>query len=100
MNPHELIAAHVPTVPDCRYPVTLPPELAPWYCYTPDGGHSIAVAVKRLSGDLSDPASFLVAVPVKTVQRLGWVLRDGFVVVDVPYDPDLGVVVPPEDDEF
>ncbi|MBE9500754.1 hypothetical protein IHE61_31115 [Streptomyces sp. GKU 257-1] len=35
----------VGTVPGTRYPRPLPDALAPWYCYTADGGHSIAVAL-------------------------------------------------------
>ena len=80
-----------------RYHSPLPPELHRWYAYTVDGGHSI---VCRLRGHMTDdPFSDLIPVPVQSVLR-GYTVEGGYVVVDLPYDPDLGLITPEEDDEF
>lgn len=86
-------------VPARTYPQPLPPDLAPWYCYTSDGGHSIVVVPAALA-DPEPAADRTVPIPVRTVQRLGWETRDGWLIVNIPYDPNLGIVVPPTDDEF
>lgn len=82
-----------------RYPTTLPEELSSWYCYTSDGGHSVVIAVKSKYHRKSTPDEFLVPAPVKTVLR-GYEQRDGYILVDLPYDTVLGLVVPEGDDEF
>lgn len=87
-------------VPGRAYPRPLPEELARWYCYTRDGGHSIAVAIKTLYQRGGDPDDFLVPAPVKAVQRVGWTVDDGFVVADLPYDARLGLITEPGDDEY
>ena len=90
----EIIAALGPyLVPGRTYPGSLPAGLAEWYCYTIDGGHSIAC---RLA---SDPDAGLLPVPVRTVLR-GYRVTAAGVIVDLPYDDELGIVTPPEDDEF
>ncbi|HWU05765.1 MAG TPA: hypothetical protein VN520_05115, partial [Streptomyces sp.] len=38
-----------------NYHSSLPADLAPWYCYTVDGGHSITVALD--AGDLGEAPS-------------------------------------------
>ncbi|MEV0733990.1 hypothetical protein [Polymorphospora sp. NPDC050346] len=86
-------------VPGRTYPGELPAELAPWYAYVRDGGHSIVVIPESLYG--TGPADdMLTPVPVRTVLRLGWQTRDGYLVVPIAYDADLGVVVPEDDEEF
>jgi hypothetical protein len=81
------------------YPQTLPPELQRWYCYPLDGGHSIVVAIaSRYASDRS-PEEFLVPAPVKTVLR-GYESRDGYIVVDLPYNNDVGLITPAGDEEF
>lgn len=84
---------------DALYHSDLPNELSPWYLYPYDSGHSI-LCVLKADWDLhTDKTQLQVPVPVKTVLR-GYEIRDGFVVVDVPYDETLGLRAPPEDDEF
>jgi hypothetical protein len=87
------------------YPAALPPELAPWHCYTVDGGHSLFVLLAAMADDYdrpgADPAEYGVAAPVKAVLRAGWTVReDGFVVTDLPFSPSLGLVTDSGDDEF
>ncbi|WP_433635598.1 hypothetical protein [Nocardia sp. CA-120079] len=80
-------------IPGRRYPATLPPELEPWYLYTGDGGHSILIT---LGGEGEE-----VAAPVKAVLRTGWTITTkGYVRCDLPYDPNLGLVTDPDDDEY
>ncbi|MFJ7054785.1 hypothetical protein ACIQU7_24045 [Streptomyces albidoflavus] len=93
---------------DRPYPGQLPAELAPWHCYMVDGGHSLLVVLAPLGeGNLptaGGPARIedgMVPVPVKAVLRAGWeITESGYVRASVPYDPDLGVVTDPDDDEF
>lgn len=86
--------------PGKHYPTELEPQLAPWYVYTIDGGHSLIVAVRSLYRRGAHPDEFLCPCPVKTVQRLGWLLtEEGFLIVDATYYLTLGVVAPDEDTE-
>ena len=85
------------------YPESLPPDLAPWYCYTADGGHGIVVVLPQVlelfSGDA--PEDQVVPAPVRAVLAAGYTVRpDGFIACDLPYDPDLGLVTDPGMDEF
>ncbi len=87
-------------MPWATYPRELPPELAPWYCATEDGGHCIAVVVQSQAGEEIDPNRSLIALPVKTVLRVGWTMRDGYVVCDVPYSKSGAGGVEDDDEEF
>jgi hypothetical protein len=87
-------------LPHQAYPRALPDELAPWYCATADGGHCIAVVVQSAAGEEIDPDRCLVALPVKTVVRVGWNMRDGYVVCDVPYGSSGARGVEEDDEEF
>lgn len=80
------------------YPDELPADLAPWYMYPADEGHCIGIVPLPLLGR-HPPFVLLTATPVRTVLRLGWQMRDGWPVVDIAYDPDHGIVFPPEDEE-
>ena len=82
------------------YPRPLPEELQAWYCYTTDGGHSILCALKSAYVPDADPASFLVPAPVKSVLRAGYHQQDGYIVVDLPCDSQVGLRTPVEDDEY
>jgi len=82
-----------------KYPSPLPSDLEPFYSYMADGGHSI-IAVVSDTLDLPEPHMSLCPVPVKTVMRLGWTVRDGFVWCNVPYSSFLGVLAPEEDREY
>ena len=87
------------SVPGKTYPSALPPDLAPWYVYPADSGHSLMAIPKSLHGT-NAPEDLLVPVPVRTVLREGWETHDGWLVVPAHYDPDLGLVVPDDDMEF
>ncbi|MDT7858225.1 hypothetical protein RQM47_16370 [Rubrivirga sp. S365] len=101
------------------YPGVLPDDLAPWHVYLADGGHSV-LAVRREDvrgrfGRLlyeadppvldSDVDALLLAVPVRTVLRLGYEMRPAGsrglvpVVAGLDYSGELGLVVPAEDEE-
>lgn len=90
------------------YPGELPAELAPWHCYVQDSGHCLLVVLdpvetghKETAGGPARIEDFCVPVPVKAVLRAGWRIgEDGYARADVRYDPALGVITDPEDDEF
>ena len=100
-SPAALIASLLPTLPrpDVTYPAKLPDPLQVWYCYVPDSGHCIMTAVESLYSPGADPATFLVAAPVKAVLR-DWHSDGGFVVADLPYDASFGVMTDDTDTEF
>ena len=83
-----------------RYPARLHVALTEWYCYTVDGGHSILAALKSAYTPDADPSTFLAPVPVKTVLRGYAITEDGYILVDVPYDPELGLITDPADAEY
>ncbi len=86
------------------YHSPLPEELAPFYCYPLDAGHSILAVPAGLGLEniehLEHWTEYLVPVPVKTILRLGWTWQRDVPVVDLPYDPELGLVVDPIDEEW
>lgn len=88
----------LPLKPGAQYPHELPPEIKPFYCYPIDCGHSILILPATFQ-DKHPVENWLVPAPVKTVLRLGWKKVDGVPVVSIDYDPDLGLVVPSEDEE-
>ncbi len=104
-DPREIVKRHLGEllVAGREYHSPLPADVAGWYCYTADGGHSIAVLLaKDLSAafePLNSPADFLVPAPVKSVLR-AYTVVNGYVVVDLPYSPDLGLQTEDEDDEY
>ena len=82
------------------YPQPLPEELAPWHCYTRDGGHAIlSVPLDFYYDTQRRNEDCVVPVSVKTVLRRGYRILDGLVVVDVPYGP-WGVEQDEDDYEF
>lgn len=86
-------------VPGKRYHSALPPELERWYAYCSDGGHCVVCVLKQDYQPGVDLTDYLVPVPVKTVLR-GYSVQEGYVVVDVGYDPRLGLLAPAGDDQF
>lgn len=81
------------------YPRPLPPELAEWYAYICDGGHSICCVLKRHYKPNSDLSDQLVPVPVRAVLK-GYEIKGDYVVVDVPYSDECGVLSEDDDYEF
>lgn len=89
-------------IPGKRYHGPLPPELASWYVYVADGGHSIAVALEEFEteppGRIEDR---ILPVPVRAVLRTGWWLAsDGVPVVNLPYDRNSGLITEEADEEL
>ncbi|WP_329492471.1 hypothetical protein OG618_37490 (plasmid) [Kitasatospora sp. NBC_01246] len=90
------------------YPGTLPDELAPWHCYTADGGHSLLVMLDPMNRgervtaghEATTLSGVFVPAPVKAVLRAGWRIQDGYVHTPLRYDSTLGLLTNPEDDEF
>jgi hypothetical protein len=101
MEPEEIISRVVGAylVPGKTYPKPLPADLAPWYRYTKDSGHSILVCVNRLY-DPAQPEESMVPAPVRQVLRVGWIMRGGFPVCELPYDDNIGLLSEEDDDEF
>lgn len=82
------------------YPQPLPESVRRWYAYLSDAGHSIVVVPKALWGTSTNPEELLVPAPVKSVMRAGVVWVGGWPVVDLPYDPNQGLITPEGDDEW
>ncbi|MFB6985596.1 hypothetical protein [Streptomyces sp. NPDC056304] len=93
---------------DRPYPGEMPAELALWHCYVKDSGHCLLVMLgpaedgyRPSAGGLARIEDAFVPVPVKAVIRAGWRIGEGgYVHAALPYNPELGVVTDPEDDEF
>lgn len=82
-----------------EYHSPLPDDLAKWYCYTIDGGHSILSIVKIHYADEMVFTDYLIPCPVKAVLEKGYEIKNGFVIVDLPYSREIGLDI--EDmDEF
>lgn len=88
-------------VPGKQYPYPLPPELVHWYCYTSDGGHSIAALLDGLIEPNEELWQQLCPLPVKTLLR-GYRIKKGFVVAEkgFRYDSTIGLRTSGVDDEF
>lgn len=86
-------------VPGKAYPQKLPPQLSNWYAYCSDAGHSIVCCLKEDYRPGVDLTQYLLPVSVKTVLK-GYEVKQGYVVVDLPYSPELGLVTSEEDYEF
>jgi hypothetical protein len=82
-----------------QYHSPLPPDLDEWYCYPSDSGHSILCVLQGIYKGGEDPTDYMVPVPVKAVLRR-YILHKGFVFVDLPYDPELGLITEEGDDEY
>ena len=98
----ERVLAHV-RVAGRRYHSPLPAELAEWYCYTVDGGHSILCLLERDAGEAAashNLTDHLVPCPVRAVLRAGYRIQRGYVVVDLPSDQELGLLTEAGDDEY
>lgn len=81
------------------YHSPLPKNVAPWYSYCSDGGHCIVCCLKEDYKEGIDLTNYLVPVPVKTVLK-NYQVKGQYVVVDLPYSPELGVLTPAKDTEF
>lgn len=90
---------HCYTKKGMEYHTPLPDDLAKWYCYTIDGAHSILSILKIHYTDEMVFTDFLIPCPVKAVLKKGYEIKNGFVIVDLPYSREIGLGI--EDmDEF
>ena len=87
-------------LPGRTYPLPLPRELEPYYCYTRDGGHSILVVIETEYQEGEDPVRFIIPAPVRTVLRAGFRIRDGLAWAGIPYDSENGIAVDEQDVEY
>jgi hypothetical protein len=79
---------------DRAYPGRLGRELQVWHAYVLDSGHSIFCL---LAGQEDGG---LIPAPVRSVLRGYTIREDGYVVADLPYDRQLGLLVPEDDEEL
>jgi hypothetical protein len=87
--------------PGMTYPNTLPADLAPWYCYPADAGHSILAVLTSQVQPGKPVEGALVPMPVKQVLRLGYTTdAAGYVWCDAPHDLYLGLLSEPADEEW
>ena len=89
-------------VSGANYHSPLPDELTVWYCYTKDGGHNILCCLKQFyeQDNQTIDEEQMLPVPVKTVLKDYEIHKDGYVLVDLEYDSEIGLVFPSEDEEF
>jgi hypothetical protein len=82
-----------------KYTRPLPQELAEWYAYTRDGGHSICCVLQQDCRPGVVLSNHLIPLPVRTVLKDYWV-RDDYIVIDVPYGRTVEWSIPEDDYEF
>jgi hypothetical protein len=108
MSPQQIIERNLAgyLVTGKSYHSPLPKELAEWYCYTSDGGHSILCLLEgHFETDSGPLDQYLCPVPVKTVLRAGWKPQPGesgltYIVTQVAYSREIGLITEAADDEF
>ncbi|MCZ4508179.1 hypothetical protein O3Q52_08175 [Streptomyces sp. ActVer] len=96
------------TTEERPYPGYLPARLAPWHVYVPGLGHRLIVEIPSLEpGQTAVPTlgagrrvGNLAFAPVRAVLRQGWQFHNGYVQSPLHYDPELGLLTDPDDDEF
>lgn len=78
-----------------RMYIGLPVELEPYHFWVADAGHSIMAVPKVLLAEAGGAAldDYEVPIPVKYVLERGYTIRNGYVIVDAPYDPVFGLEV-------
>lgn len=83
------------------YHSPLPPQLARWYAYVHDTGHSIMVIPSSRYHPDHDPASQLIAVPVRTaLQDDLYDTPTGHLLMELDYQPAQGVPIDDDDYEY
>lgn len=106
MNNREIVMNFFKSFPEMLssvpYHSELPSDIAEWHCYVADCGHNILSLPKCLVEEAlasNNIQGFLAPVSVKTVLR-GYQMLEGYVVVDVKFDPLLGIDGPEDDEEY
>lgn len=89
------------------------PDLKWWYVYPTDSGHCILAVLHRgwggsqgkillETGNVKAIAGMMVPIPLKSVLR-GYQVINGFILATseaLAYDDEVGLINPPEDDQF
>ncbi len=89
------IAHMVKKVP---YPGVLPEELRPYHYYLLDCGHCIMCVLEmHLEKAKGDMDNYELGVPVEYVLEKGYRFVNGYVVVDAPYNNEIGLDI---DDKY
>jgi hypothetical protein len=80
----------------------IPLDLRDFYVYDPEQGHCIRIIPSMLEQDamLGNPEDYMHPAPVKSVLRCGIRWAKGFPVAPIPYIPNVGLAVPPDDKEL
>jgi hypothetical protein len=83
-----------------KYHAPLPADLAPWYIYVVDSGHSILALIEgNFDKHSADLVNELCPCPVKTALRQ-YEMFQGYPVVKAEYSAELGLIAPDGDEEF
>lgn len=86
------------------YPVPLPKEIAHLHCWVTDSGHCILCIPEAFRDRVTTDnySDYEVPLPVRYVLGTGWSTLPGTdaVLVPVPYDRNLGALVPSGYEEF
>jgi hypothetical protein len=105
IHPKEIVERHFEgtsyLVGGKKYHKALPNDLAEWYCYTADGGHSILALIEG-DFDENSPATWedhLCPCPVKSILRKYRILN-GIPVAPLQYSSEIGLITEDGDDEY
>ena len=84
------------------YPGRIPADIISHHVYLLDAGHSIMCVLRKHWNDATkeDPNDYEVPVPVKYVLEKCYQIEGDFVIVDAPYDSELGLDVSEEYYEY
>lgn len=83
------------------YPGKLPDELKPYHYYLLDAGHVIMCVLEcHLEEAKEDMDNYELGVPPKYVMEKGYRFIDGYVIVDAPYNMEIGLDVEDEYYEY
>lgn len=84
------------------YP-SLPEELKPYYVYLLDSGHCLCCVPEESTKEHPDSNewdNYEIPAPVKYVLENGYRIFNEYLIVDAPYDPEIGLNVPEEYSEY
>ena len=80
-----------------KFIARIPKEIRFAYTYNSETGHSILAIPSCLANESKGrETDYLIPMPLRYVLEKGYVLRDGYLYVDVKYDPVFGADIPEE----
>lgn len=84
------------------YPNIIPNDIISHHVYLLDAGHSIMCVLRMHWDDAAkgDPNDYELPVPIKYVLEKGYQINGDYIIVDAPYDSELGLDVSDEYYEF